>query len=142
MLIATFLAFIVVLALGKLILANQQSWEWGRDKVVLQQNTTEALEWMSRSVRAARSLSTSSATSFATHDSSGAVIHTYQLVGGDDARLQEDGVDLVDRRCLQFDVVPDSDTTSLSLTLELEDNAGSRVLGSTRARLRNRSFEF
>ncbi|MBU1699089.1 MAG: hypothetical protein KJ970_17120 [Candidatus Eisenbacteria bacterium] len=142
MLIASFLGLIIVFALGRLILTNQRSWEWGRDKAVLQQNSTEALEWMARSIRAAGSLSTSSATSFSTHDSSGVLIHTYQLTGGGDPRIQEDGVNLVDRRCTQFNVVPDSDTTSLSLTLELEDNAGNLVLEMTRARLRNRIFEF
>jgi Tfp pilus assembly protein PilW len=51
-----FLALFVVLALGHVILQNQRSWEWGRDKAVLQQNATEGIEWMARAVRAARRL--------------------------------------------------------------------------------------
>ena len=51
LMIASFLAVIVVLALGNVILVSQKSWEWGRDKTVLQQNVAEVTEWMARSVR-------------------------------------------------------------------------------------------
>ena len=56
LMIAVVLGLVVVLALGRLILTNQRSWEQGRDKTVLQQNVTESLEWMARSIRAAHTL--------------------------------------------------------------------------------------
>jgi hypothetical protein len=141
--VASLLAFLVVLALGRLILANQRSWEWGRDKVVLQQNVTEALEWMARSIRAARSLQLQADDHFNTFDESGVQVHTYQLVtGAGGPRLQEDGQDLSDRLCTEFTVSANWDTTSLIIRLELEDNTGDRVAGLTRATIRNRPFEF
>jgi len=141
--IALVLGLVVVMALGQLIIANQRSFEWGRDKVVLQQNSTEALEWMARSVRAATSLAVVDSTQLSTYDDAGTLLHTYALVNvGGVNRLHQDGADLVDRRVTRFLVIPDADTTSVSITLELEARAGSRVQAFTRVMLRNRSFEF
>ncbi len=141
--LALFLGLLVVLALGRLILQNQRSWEWGRDKAVLQQNTTEALEWMARSVRAARSLAVVDTSEFRTYDEIGALVHTYRRhITGGVPRLQEDGSDLVDRVCTRFRVDTHADTTSLSIILELQDDAGDRVAARTRATVRNKSFEF
>jgi type II secretory pathway pseudopilin PulG len=143
LIIATAVAFIVVLALGRIIVANQRSWEWGRDKIVLQQNATEALEWMARSIRAARTIALIDSTGFRTYDEGNGLVHTYRTVGSAGRlRLQEDGRDLVDRRCTAFSVRANHDTTTLSLWLELEDVAGNRVAGMTRTALRNRTFEF
>jgi len=141
--VAGAIAMVVVLAMGYLILQNQRSWKWGRDKAVLQQNTTEALEWMARSVRGARTLAVVSDTRFLTYDENGSVVHTFDrvLVGGE-GRLRQDAVDLVETRCTQFQVTPDDDTTSVTLLLELEDDAGNRVAAKTRATLRNRIYEF
>lgn len=141
--VAAFVALVVVMSMGYLILQNQRSWEWGRDKAVLQQNTTEALERMARSVRAARTLVVESDIKFLTYDENGVLDHTYErAVIGVEGRLREDGSDLVDRRCVRFQVAPDEDTTSVSLLLELEDNAFNRVAATTRATLRNRDYEF
>ena len=141
--IATFVALVVVFALGRLILVNERSWEWGRDKTVLQQNTTEALEWMARSIRVARRIVVASDSEFSTFNEHGVLVHTYErAIVGSAGRLYEDGADLVDRNCTRFRIVPDEDTTSVTLDLELEDNAGNRVAATTRATLRNRTFEF
>ena len=129
--------------MGSLILQNQRSWQWGRDKTVLQQNTTEALEWMARSVRASRRLAVVSDTKFRTYNENGVLVHSYErtLVAGE-GRLQEDAMDLVDRRCTQFQVTTDEDTTSVTLVLELEDDAGNRVAVMTRATVRNLDYQF
>jgi hypothetical protein len=143
MVIAVFVALIVVLALGRLILANQRAWEWGRDKAELQQNVTEGLEWMARSVRAARTVEITGTDEFRTYDENGSLVHTFQLANvGSQTRLLQDGSDLVDRRCTLFQITANSDTTSLTLEVELEDNAGNRVAGQTRVTIRNRTFTF
>jgi hypothetical protein len=141
--IATFLALIVVLAMGKIILVNNRAWEWGRDKSVLQANETEALEWMARSIRAANHLRMISASEFRTYDAAGTLLHTYrrQVVSGL-GRLQQDGTDLVARQCTQFVLTPDNDTTSLTIRLELQDNSSNKISATTRAAVRNRAFEF
>jgi hypothetical protein len=137
--IAAFVAIIVVLALGKIILTSMESWEWGRDKAVLQQDVTFALEDMARSVRAAHFINMPSDSTFQTFDEESLLVHTYSK---DSDRVQVDGVDLVDRDCTRFIVTPDSDTTSLTIDLELEDKVGSLVRAQTRAAVRNRHLEF
>ena len=147
LMVAIFLAFIVVLALGRIILANQRSWEWGRDKAVLQANLTEALEGVSRSVHAARTLEVilhgGVPSEVRTYDETGALVHTFMTATvGTEVRLQRDGTDLVARKCTYFRAIPDNDTTSVTLVLELEDKAGSRVRATTRAAIRNRFFQY
>jgi hypothetical protein len=143
LLVAVFLALTVVLALGRIILANQRSWEWGRDKTVLQQNVTESLEWMARSVRSARSLEIVSDSELRTYDAGGGLTHTFRRAIASGAyRLQQDGSDLVDRVCTDFVVTPDEDSTSVTLVVELQDKAGNKVRAMTRATLRNTSYEF
>jgi hypothetical protein len=141
--ISVFLTLFVVIVMGRVVLQNQRSFGWGRDKVTLQQNVTEACEWMARTVRAARTLDVVSASELRAYDESGTLIHTFRrfTVNGT-PRLQQDGAALVDRKCTQFVVTPDSDTTSVTLSLELEDDSGNRVAASTRVALRNRTFEF
>jgi prepilin-type N-terminal cleavage/methylation domain-containing protein len=141
--LALVVGLLVVLALGRIVLANQRSWEQGRDKTELQQNTTEALEWMARSVRSARTVAVIDTTEFRTYDAAGSLVHTYELVAGvGQPRLHEDGSELTDRPCTLFYVLPDADTTGVTLTIELEDRAGNRVAAQTRATLRNQSFQF
>ncbi|MCK4412103.1 MAG: hypothetical protein KAY32_01030 [Candidatus Eisenbacteria sp.] len=141
--VALFLGLLVVLALGRIILASQSSWEQGRDKVVLQQNVTEALEGMARSIRAARQVVVVSSDQFETYDETGALVHTYAAIGsGASRRLQQDGVDFVDRQCVQFGVTPNADTTSLSILLELANPDGVRIGAETRAVPRNISYAF
>jgi Tfp pilus assembly protein PilV len=138
LLIASVIALVVVFAMGYLILQNQRSWEWGRDKTVLQQNTTEALEWMARSVRASRWLDVVSDKKFMTYDEDSVLVHTYELIEADEKEwLQEDGINLVDRPCTHFEVTTDADMKSVTLLLELEDEAGNKVAATTRAAARN-----
>jgi prepilin-type N-terminal cleavage/methylation domain-containing protein len=143
LMVALFLSLIVIFAIGKILTSSQKAWSWGRDKAVLQANSTEALEWMARSIRAARRLQVVSTSEFRTYDENGALVHTFQraTVGGV-GRLQQDGSNLVARTCTAFNVTPDPDTTSLSLTLELQDDSGNKIREVTRAAIRNRSFEF
>lgn len=143
LMVAIFLSLIVIFAIGKILTSSQRAWAWGRDKVTLQANSAEALEWMARSVRAAQRLRVVSASEFRTYDETGALVHTYRrvLVGGV-GRLQQDGTNLVSRTCNAFTVTPDPDTTSLTLTLELQDASGNKLREVTRAAVRNRTFEF
>jgi hypothetical protein len=139
LMIALILGLVVVLAIGSLVLQNQRSWRWNKDKTVLQQNVTESLEWMARQVRAARSVQVVSSEEFRTYDENDALVHRYEWTGD---RLQQDGSDLVDRKCTDFQVFPDEDTTSVTIVLELEDDAFNLVGGSTRAAIRNQTYEF
>jgi Tfp pilus assembly protein PilV len=141
--IATVIALVLVLVLGWLLMASQSTWESGRDKTELQANTTEALEWMARSIRESRRLTVVNTSEFWTFDETGSLVHTYRLdTSGTEPRLQVDGQDLATRHCTQFMISADDDTTSLTLVLELEDRDGDRVIGMTRVALRNRTLTF
>ncbi|MBI5836770.1 MAG: hypothetical protein HZB25_05975 [Candidatus Eisenbacteria bacterium] len=141
--VALLISFVVVMALGRIVITSQKSWEWGRDKVVLQQNTAEALAWMTRSIRTARSVAVVDTSQFRTYDADGALAHTFRRVSsGGQWRLQQDGADMVARACSRFRVTPNGDTTSLTLTLALQDSARDVVTDMTRVTLRGRTFEF
>jgi len=142
MMIACFLSLVVVLAMGKIMQQNVKSWQQGRDKAVLQQNVTEALEWMTRWVRAARTITVVSSSEFRCYDETGTLTHTFRRIAAGGGRLQQDGADLVDRKCPSFTVAPDADTTRLTIVLELEDGAANRVAATTTAAIRNRYFEY
>ena len=141
--VAGSIALLVVIVLGRIVLSNKTAFDWNVDKTLLQQNATEAVEKMARSVRAARTLAVTSSSAFSTYDETGALAHTYMrsLVSGE-WRIREDGHDLVERACTRFAVVPDEDTTSVKMTLELEDGSGNRVEVGTQVTMRNRHYEF
>jgi len=142
LLVACFLALIVVLALGRIILANQRAWGWGRDKAILQANVTEAVETMGRAVRAADSLVFVSATEFHTYFD-GSVAQRFKLatVNGE-GRLQQNGANVVDRRCTLFSVTGDPEARSATVNLEFEDKSGNRISARSRAAVRAKSFKF
>jgi len=141
--IASFLALVVVLALGTVAVTSNRSWDRHLKKATLQANTTEALEWMARAVRGARTIAVVDTSQVRTYDASGTLTHTYQrVVLGDGGHLRQDGTDLVEQKCTRFRVTPDDDTTSVTLLLELEDRSESRMKAETRVAVRNRTFTF
>ena len=141
--VAGFLSMIVVFGLGNLILANQRAWEWGREKVEMQQNTARAMDKMTASVRSAFSITVPSTTWFYTRDENGVQMHEYRLAGsGDAARLTEDGVPLTEYTCTGFSISSVSYNTCLTFTVEFEDETGDRIETVAAASIRNRGFSF
>ncbi|MFB3909582.1 MAG: PilW family protein [Candidatus Eisenbacteria bacterium] len=147
LMLACFLALIVVLALGAIILQSQRSWRWTRDKTMLQANTTEAVEWVERRVRGAWGITMLAGSppynSFEVYDQHKTVKYKFDVaqVNGS-PRLRENLKTLVDRRCNRFLVTPNADRTSVRIELELEDNSGNRVAAVTQCAVRNRHFIF
>ncbi len=141
--VASMISVIVVLALGRIVLASKRGFDWNVDKTVLQQNASESLEHMARTVRASKRLVVSSTSAFSTYDETGALTHTFlRTVANGTGTLLQDGAALTPRACTAFTVTPDDDTTSVSLQLQLADNSGNSVALATRAAVRNRHFEF
>jgi hypothetical protein len=160
------LSMIVVLLLGKIVLSSQKAWQWGRDKALLQQNATETLEDIARSVRASYSLRVSGSGNNGALDTYGdslKTLHNFYRIDNSTGvpKLRKDvyrngaltlSTELSPRKCVQFRVTPDStktDTTSVFLRLTLEDNEatppatqGARMQATTRVAIRNRSFEY
>ncbi len=140
--VALSLAFIVVLALGRLMLVNQTSWRQGQARAVLQQNVTETLEHIARQVRRAHSVEISQS-ALRVLDEDGDVIHSYRRDGyGEAARLEEDGDALTPQICTQFDCDVDDSESTATVSLELANADGSRVAGLIRATVRNRNLVF
>lgn len=143
MVVALFLGLIVLLAVGGVITLNQKAYGWGREKAVLQQNVSETLERLVRVVRGARAVQVVSSAEYRTYDESLALAHSVRLLpAGTGGRIQLDGIDMSPSSCTFFSVVPNGDTTALTLVLELEDRAGNRVRYQTRSSVRNRDLEF
>lgn len=143
MVVALFVSLIVVAALGKIMLVNSRSWKLGNDKVLLQQNVSDAVERMAHSIRSSRRLRVISATEFRTYDTAGALTHTYrsyQTAGGQ--RLQEDGRDMAPQACDSFACTTNADTTSLTLAVQLQNTDGETVARRTRVTIRNRTMPF
>ncbi|MBD3236651.1 MAG: hypothetical protein GF330_08100 [Candidatus Eisenbacteria bacterium] len=135
-----FVGLVVVIALGHLLLANQRSWHAGQEKVRLQQNASQAADRISRAVRAAHRLAVVDGDELRIFDAQGVQQIRYRCVGhAGEGRLRENGRDLVAQRCRRFRVVPDADTTSVGLEIELENEAGQRVAVATRVARRNQT---
>ncbi len=138
LMVAIFISLIVVLGLGRLILANQKALSWNREKATLQQSVTETLEWMSRSVREAYSLEVLNDAEFKTYDSAGLLNHRYRLDSSTDPPvMKEDSRQLSAWHCSGFQVACNTDTTSLTLNLEYSDTMGNSVGAMTRITKRN-----
>ncbi|MBP7669193.1 MAG: hypothetical protein KA123_01255 [Candidatus Eisenbacteria bacterium] len=141
--VASMISVIVVLALGRIVLANKRGFDWNVDKTVLQQNASESLERMARAVRASQRLVVTSPSAFSTYDETGALTCTFmRTVASGTGTLRENGAALTPRACTAFTVTPDEDTTSVSIELQLADNSGNAVALATRAAVRNRHFQF
>ncbi len=142
MMVAMSISLIVVLGLGQLILVGQEAFGWGVEKVELQRNVAESMEWMARSVRASNHLLVNGNSDFTTFDEDGNAIHRYLLGTVDsETRLFEDSSNMVEQSCTAFTVTANADTTSLTISLELEDDSGNRVAAMTTATLRNRTLK-
>jgi prepilin-type N-terminal cleavage/methylation domain-containing protein len=143
LMIALFISLIVVLAIGHIMLVNQASWRRGCDKVYLQQNATEALECMAQSIRSARDLRVVSATQFQTYDDVGVLEHTYRRYQTSTGpRLQEDSRNLSEQDCSAFACTANADTTSVTISLQLQNQDGELVTRETRVTQRNRTIAF
>jgi prepilin-type N-terminal cleavage/methylation domain-containing protein len=140
LMVGILISFIVVLGFGNLILANQKAMAWSTSKATLQQDFTQTMEWMSRSLRQAFSVKVINAEEFQTYDGTGSLTHTYwRSSSGDLSYLMKDDSRLSQWNCSQFGIICNADTTSLTLNLELTDNAGNSVTAMTRTTLRNQA---
>lgn len=143
LMVASFISLIVLAGLGQLILVNQKTWNWGRERVVLQQSVTQVMDRISWEVRASNKLLVLGSNRFRTYDELGNQTHEYRLLGsGSTARVSEDGVAMSDLLCSAFTVASSSYNTNLTINLELEDDNGNRVAAMTRSTIRNKALSF
>jgi Tfp pilus assembly protein PilW len=141
LMIAVFLTALVAVIAGVIYLANQRSWDQGKDKLIMQQEATRCVETVARDVRAARWIDFVDATEIRVYDRTGTEFRHYELgatAGGN--RVLQNGSPLVDLLCTELTFTTNADTTVLGIALELEDGAENRVKVESRAAVRNRNF--
>jgi len=142
LMVALVASFIVVLALGKLVLVNQQAWRDCRDRALLQQNLSQVLDWFALDVRGATRIDLQGTTGFRLLDAAGRQLHAYTLqTTQGDTLLQRDGRVIAPRTCHRFSVQANRDTTALTITVGLRGENGKRIVGSTIIAVRNRDLE-
>lgn len=138
LMISIFISLIVVMALGRLVMLNSESFTSSSDRTDLQQSTSFVLERMAKAVRQAHGLQVNNSRSFNTLDAGGGLAAAFQRASSSGTpRIQMNGMDLAGYECTFFNVIADADTTSLILEIELtgDDGVSNRTL--TRVAQRN-----
>ena len=143
LMVASLIALFVALAAGSILFSSQRSHRQGQDKLVMQQEATRAVEQIARDIRRSRWVDWNSGvpSRIALRDHFGALIRVYDrgaVAGVQKAR--QDGAALTDHECTQLTFTANSDTTTLSIQLELRDRAGNKVKVESKASIRNRPF--
>ncbi len=142
LMVALTASLIVTFALARLVMSNQAAWQDGRDRAVLQQNLSEALEWLGRDIRGAARVQLQGPAAFQLLDRNGQVAHSYALsTSGGDTFLVRDGRPVVARDCPVFSVQANADTTVLTLTVGLRGRSGKRTTAVTAVAVRGRHLE-
>ena len=137
LMVALMLTALVAVIVGVIYLTNQRSWKQGQEKLILQQEVTRCVEQIARDVRASRWVQYAGPTDLRTYDATGSETHHYYLSGD---KLYQDAGPLVDLKCTQLTFGINSDTTIVSVVVELEDAAENKVKVETDAALRNRNY--
>ncbi len=143
LMIALFLALLVALAAGAIVLTNQASFRRGREKIELQQETTRAVEQIARDVRRARWMAYDAGhpDELALLDADGTEFRVYELGEVDGvAHVLQNGAPLAEQECTALAFAINADTTAVDILLELQDPAENRVRVESTAAIRNRNF--
>ena len=143
LMVAIMASGIVLFALGNIIIVNQKTMKRSQDRASLQQHTTVIMSQMARAIRGSNRIEVTGANEFRLRDLNGALTSTFQLVtdtGG--PRLQMDGTNMADLDCTRFTVTANSDTTSVTLDLELTTTDSVTLNELNTVSLRNRTLEY
>jgi prepilin-type N-terminal cleavage/methylation domain-containing protein len=137
--IAVFLGGIVMMAGGVIYLVNSRSFREGREKAILQQNAAWCLEAIARDARGAARATFPSGSRIVLYDEDGVKIAEWRReVLGDQARLKREAQYMAPQTCSALTFAPgNADTSTVTITLEMEDAAQNRVQLSSQVALRN-----
>ena len=143
LMVAIVASSIVLFALGNIVLANQKAMKRSENRASMQGHTTVIMAQMARAIRGANSIEIIGANAFRLRDLSGSVTHTYQLVTNNDGpRLQQDGVAMAEMNCTRFTVTTNTDTTNVTLDLELTSPEGVVLNELNTVAIRNRTLKY
>lgn len=142
LMISLMAAFIIIMAVGRIAVTNTTMIKSGQDQALLQQEVTRLLNQITHDVRAAELVASVGTNGFRTY-SGGSTQHVYQLNGsGAAARLQRDGVDLLDRTLSNLVATTTADSSTLNIRLGVTDLHGNNAEGFTSAVVRNNNLGF
>jgi Tfp pilus assembly protein PilW len=141
LMIASFLAIIVVLAAGVIVLQSNTSFRLGNDKVVMQGEATRAVEQIARDVRRSRWLGYSSGapSRLVCYDTFGNQFSVYDWAGAG-TKATQNGSPLTDYPCTDLTFDPNADTTTVNIVLELQSKGFDKVKVESKASIRNRRY--
>jgi hypothetical protein len=141
--ISVLLLSLFLAGIATVFLANQNAFARGRDKVVLQQNVTWAQEWITRGVRAARTVTiTNSDSDLRTFDVDGNLICRYYRDSGTSKLMFQEtsnatAKELLPEKVNSLTFTPNADTTRVQYVFEVEDRNFNKVIIRSSAKLRN-----
>ena len=128
-----------MMAAGVLYLVNSRSFREGREKAILQQNVAWCMEAISRDVRQAARAGIPSGSRLVLKDADGSTLAEWKLetLNGE-PRIKRGNQVMAPEDCslLGFSAA-NADTSTVSVTLELEDGAQNKVRLQSRITLRN-----
>jgi prepilin-type N-terminal cleavage/methylation domain-containing protein len=139
LMVASFIAVIFMLAAGTGYLVNQKAYKANREKLELQQTASQVMELMQKNIRAAATATIGNpADRIQLFDLSGNEFARFRLnISGGTAKLFETDALLAQQKLILLSFVPNADTSSVTINLNLEDVNKNRVLINTTAALRN-----
>jgi type II secretory pathway pseudopilin PulG len=142
LMISIVLLSLFLAGVATVFLANQNAFARGRDKVVLQQNVTWASEYITRTLRYARTVTIAGGNSdLSAYDFEGNLICRYYRDSGASKLMFEvagqPARELLPEKVNSLAFTPNGDTTRVQYVFEAEDRNYNKVVIRSSAKLRN-----
>jgi|GEM_PF-2711992 len=138
LMVSAFISTVFIMAAGTAYLVNQNAYRRNTEKLRLQQTATLAIEEMQKKIRSGARAATPTPSRITVFDQAGVEITRFRLANsGLNVKLFEQNAVLAQQELITLTFVPNVDTTSVVITLTLEDNFKNRVTMRASAALRN-----
>jgi len=134
LMVSAFISTVFIMAAGTAYLVNQNAYRRNTEKLRLQQSATLALEEMEKKIRSGARAAMPTTDEIRIFDLAGNEITRFRL---SNFQLLEQNAVLVQQKLTSLNFAPNTDSTSVIITLTLEDNSKNRVTMRAAAALRN-----
>ncbi len=136
--VASIIALIFIFAAGTAYIVNQKTYSRNDEKRKLQQTASYVMEIMERKIRSGARAAIANPQRIQVFDKNGNEITRFRLqVTGTTARLFEQNSLIAQQDLIQLSFVPNSDTTEVTIFLEMQDSGKNKVAVKASAALRN-----
>jgi len=140
LMVSAFISTVFILAAGTAYLVNQNAYQRNTEKLHLQQTATLVLEEMEKKIRSGALVlvPAGSPNRITVLDRNGVEITRFRLSNvGPNIKIFEKDAVLAQQELITLNFAPNADTTSVIITLVLEDKFKNRVSMKAAAALRN-----